>query len=37
MLEEGDAVEEDVAAASLPAIFYIGNSVRGLIRARRAL
>jgi para-aminobenzoate synthetase/4-amino-4-deoxychorismate lyase len=37
MLEEGDAVEEDVAAASLPAQFYIGNSVRGLIRAKRVL
>jgi para-aminobenzoate synthetase/4-amino-4-deoxychorismate lyase len=36
MIEQGEAVEADVALANLPADFYIGNSVRGLIRARRA-
>jgi para-aminobenzoate synthetase/4-amino-4-deoxychorismate lyase len=36
MIEEGEAVEADVALESLPDSFYIGNSVRGLIRARRA-
>lgn len=36
LIEQGDAVEEDVSLASLPAEFYIGNSVRGLIRAKRA-
>ena len=36
LIEQGDAVEEDVSLASLPAEFYIGNSVRGLIKAKRA-
>ena len=36
MIEQGDAAEQDMKLASLPAQFYIGNSVRGLIRARRA-
>ena len=36
MIEAGDATEADVALASLPSEFYIGNSLRGLIRARRA-
>ncbi len=36
MIEQGDAVERDVKLASLPAEFYIGNSVRGLIKAMRA-
>jgi para-aminobenzoate synthetase / 4-amino-4-deoxychorismate lyase len=36
MIERGEAVEADVALASLPAHFYIGNSLRGLIRAKRA-
>ena len=36
LIEQGEAAEQDVALASLPAEFYIGNSVRGLIKARRA-
>jgi para-aminobenzoate synthetase/4-amino-4-deoxychorismate lyase len=36
LIEQGDAIEQDVALADLPAEFYIGNSVRGLIRAKRA-
>ncbi len=36
LIEQGDAVEGEVSLASLPAEFYIGNSVRGLIRAKRA-
>jgi len=36
LIEQGEAVEADVALASLPQEFYIGNNVRGLIRARRA-
>ncbi len=34
LIEEGDAVEADLR--ELPEEFYIGNSLRGLIRARRA-
>ncbi len=34
LIEEGDAVEADLR--ELPEEFYIGNSLRGLMRARRA-
>jgi para-aminobenzoate synthetase/4-amino-4-deoxychorismate lyase len=35
MIEQGEALEADVPLASLPSEFYIGNSLRGLIKARR--
>jgi para-aminobenzoate synthetase / 4-amino-4-deoxychorismate lyase len=35
MLEAGEAVEAVLTPADLPAEFFIGNSLRGLMRARR--
>jgi 4-amino-4-deoxychorismate lyase/para-aminobenzoate synthetase/4-amino-4-deoxychorismate lyase len=32
LIDAGDAIEADIA--TLPVEFYIGNNVRGLIRAR---
>ncbi len=36
LIEEGRAVEADIARADLEGEFFIGNAVRGLIRARLA-
>jgi branched-subunit amino acid aminotransferase/4-amino-4-deoxychorismate lyase len=36
LIEQGDAEEAELKPADLEGIFYIGNAVRGLMRARLA-